>query len=394
MHHASAAGSRSPTPSKSAPASQITSQSSAGCRQALADMDLNQRPASLQPSRDGLQTSNASLKEQQAVRPKQPQQQHQLAKQQQRQMPGGHVRQQHSQEAAEHRPGAGSRQSKQLRWAETKRQPDAQMLYNSPQAAPVRYSHSQPDDIQARSSDPDHQQQTWDIPQEVVAHDIGHAAGVHQTHSNHSEELQVLAQMLAPTAVVQTDQPYKASHPHSTQHSTPAHTWGSSQDCETFWNVASVQDRCPGADEDPRYRQHALQTARHMQLQSEQPCVSDSAAAYQRLAEQPAASHGGTHLGVSNKAQHEAHVHFADMRELPAGIPLTPVLAQHAKPRDSLEASIWKLSGGSRSKQMTAPGRSLPDVLSPIRYASVQHDSLLESLRALAERQQMTGHMV
>ena len=38
--------------------------------------------------------------------------------------------------------------------------------------------------------------------------------------------------------------------------------------------------------------------------------------------------------------------------DLPAGIPLTPVLSQKAQPRDSLEASIWKLSSSQLKQQM------------------------------------------
>lgn len=40
--------------------------------------------------------------------------------------------------------------------------------------------------------------------------------------------------------------------------------------------------------------------------------------------------------------------------DLPAGIPLTPMPGQMAQPRDSLEASIWKLSS-SQGKQQTPP---------------------------------------
>ncbi|KAL0022155.1 hypothetical protein WJX77_000639 [Trebouxia sp. C0004] len=61
-----------------------------------------------------------------------------------------------------------------------------------------------------------------------------------------------------------------------------------------------------------------------------------------------------------------AHDHAAQYRQhwqqqqsnlqvdLPAGIPLTPVLNQTAQPRDSLEASIWKLSS-SKGKQQLPP---------------------------------------
>lgn len=412
MHHASAAGSRSPTPVKSAAVTQTTSQSSADAKQALAEVDLNQRTASWQPSRDRLQSSDMPWQELQAIKPQQPQpqpqqqqrakqqqEQGQLAKQQQHQLEGGHMHQQPSQEGAELMHGAGSRQAKQLRWADTHTQPDAQLLHNSPQAATVRHSVNLPDETQALSLDTDHQQhQTWDVHQEVAKHGKGHAAGSHQTHSIHVEELQVLAQMLEPTAVVQTDQPHKVSHPQTTQHSTPGPDWDPSQHYEAFQYVASVQARCPSTDEGPSYGQHALQTAKQMQLPNksrfEQSFVNNNGAAYQQLLELPPARYDGAHLGVRKKAHLEADPHFTDTRELPAGIPLTPVLVQRAEPRDSLEASIWKLSGGSNNKQMTTAGRVLSDVVSPICYASVKHDSLLESPHALAETQQRAGRTV
>ena len=94
--------------------------------------------------------------------------------------------------------------------------------------------------------------------------------------------------------------------------------------------------------------------------------------------------------------------------DLPAGIPLTPVLSQMAQPRDSLEASIWKLSNskgkhqispknafGVQQQNMPPKGASSMYVLQPNRQnpntrdkpLHMVRDSLEATLQKLAARQ-------
>ena len=92
--------------------------------------------------------------------------------------------------------------------------------------------------------------------------------------------------------------------------------------------------------------------------------------------------------------------------DLPAGIPLTPVLSQKAQPRDSLEASIWKLSSskgkhqipptsafGPQQQHMPAKGASSvygPNWQNPNTRNKPLHmvrDSLEAALQKLAARQ-------
>jgi hypothetical protein len=80
--------------------------------------------------------------------------------------------------------------------------------------------------------------------------------------------------------------------------------------------------------------------------------------------------------------------------ELPAGIPLTPVLSQKAQPRDSLEASIWKLSCSQEKQQMPPKNAFGPQEqnkpqkgaggmygLQPNRQQPISHDKSLHMVR-------------
>jgi len=80
--------------------------------------------------------------------------------------------------------------------------------------------------------------------------------------------------------------------------------------------------------------------------------------------------------------------------ELPAGIPLTPVLSQKAQPRDSLEASICKLSCSQEKQQMPPKNAFGPQEqnkpqkgaggmygLQPNRQQPISHDKSLHMVR-------------
>lgn len=81
--------------------------------------------------------------------------------------------------------------------------------------------------------------------------------------------------------------------------------------------------------------------------------------------------------------------------ELPAGIPLTPVSIKPALPRDSLEASIWKLSSSQRKQQLSASRPVNVVGLEQNQQQSIPgdkslrmvRDSLEATLRSLAARQ-------
>ena len=135
--------------------------------------------------------------------------------------------------------------------------------------------------------------------------------------STHAEHFHSLADMLESSSRCKTD----------TQTSTAASSIAGRQEDQ----VASDGSQTKTGFSAMEIVQHAW---RHHRLDSSRN-ADDHAALYKQQWQQ-------------QQQQHKLQL------DLPAGIPLTPVLSQKAQPRDSLEAGIWKLSS-SKGKHQIPP---------------------------------------
>lgn len=468
MHHASAAGSRTPTPAKSdfARLSQMAglpgsarwpkTQSPTDGRQALAEISLNQRSVGQQT---GPQSISSSWQERQYVEHKEQQapaltehslhqshagmqaalkstnmawQPHQSVLQYGSDMPGIASRdpspmairsaEKHEMQQTERqheqlqtvpvqqqslprrigqRQEESSRQNKQLRWAGTARQ----LQQGSEQPAKVIGSS---DWAVPSNQDANCGQQCSIQYDRVRACD---SVTLHQDKSMHAEELQVLAQMLEPTGSTLSRGLQSLAYSATMQGVMPGSWWEVPHTHDPHHDAAiagsSLSDS--GIDRVTEDRQYATEVPRHMQSPHTSSSVQRALTNHHAMQQLSAAPHDGS-VGKIGSMHCRAGLAGGEMHDLPAGIPLTPIPDQEPHPRDSLEASIWKLSGNGRrrtaglreaSAAWTSRGRS------PRRYRAVHEqkqpsgaqglsqpvvqDRLEASLRLLAARQERTG---
>ena len=331
MHHASAAGGRTPTPPKSDSFRQRSGgQSPAESRRALVEIDLNQ-PSEV--SQTGLWPPAIARQRHQAV-----EQQRQQRERQEKQLAPHPVLQQCSAVGVQHRRDAGSRQNKQLRWANTCRQLDQQLLQGSQPPANSSQVDASSENVLPNSADLGSDRMSGRVSDGT--------ATMNQAQSRHAEELQMLAQMLQSSRTAQPPQLQSLSYPTTAQDLTPK----LSQGYDSHHDAGSASNRSSNANHMPR--QCISERLDRMQPSHAAPglAVADLCTSgwQQNAMQQPCVAQGDCGLAVTGSLHRQSKLHAVEESDLPAGIPLTPIPVQQPQPRDSLEASIWKLSGGRR----------------------------------------------
>lgn len=132
----------------------------------------------------------------------------------------------------------------------------------------------------------------------------------------------------APYALVAASAPCApAQHPWAKPHESPQHTYDWSQHAE--YQDAGYALAGHGVNGVP----HTPWTLQQVQS---------------KVQKSPEEVRGQTQRLLEVLRREQADVERGDLLKLPAGIPLTPVLPTQVLPRDSLEASIWKLSSASK----------------------------------------------
>ena len=262
------------------------------------------------------------------------------------------------------RHGEGSRQ-KQLRWADSVRQLDMQLLHSSDQAAP-----SSPVRLLFRACSPAaadmaHQQQAFAIQRGSVRQDSHNAATTSsfpQSGSGpvHAAEMAILAQMLEPSLAAHSEQ-----HQHELQsigmRNSPNGQQPSWQPCsspELRLDLAHIaQSRPTSAREAVASERFVQQLVRRQPVYLPEQLKSplDYAAMTHQAAQHPSDEYQSAGVVVGRRSHHNHKASPADLSGLPAGTPVTAIPKQ---PRDSLEASIWKLSGDTKHKTLQQRGRS------------------------------------
>ena len=336
MHHASAAGSRTPTPPKADSSRRRSGgQSPAESRQALAEIDLNQH---FLGSQTGLRSPAIVQQRHLPV-----EQQRQQRERQEKQLAPHPVVQQCSQPGMQHRHDAG-RQNKQLRWADTARQLDQQLLQGC--EPPATSSQA---DAPSETELPNNS----DLGSDHVSGQVsGGPAPVNQDQSIHGEELQTLAQMPNSTRTAQPQKLQSLAYPMTAHNLTPVLDWKVPQSYDPHHDAGNAANRSPCVNSTPGYRQYISERLDRMQPQHNVPGLAvascHASGCQQHAAQQPHVAQGDRNLAVTSSMHCQPGLHNTEESYLPAGIPLTPIPVQQPQPRDSLEASIWKLSGGRK----------------------------------------------
>lgn len=338
MHHASTAGSRTPTPPKSDSAGWGSrGQLPAASRIALAEIDLNQPSASLQTGPGS--THIARLRHHPI------EQRGRQSDRQEEQLYPEPVLQQCSQLGVQQRRGAGSRQNKQLRWADTAKQLDQQLLQGSQPPATSSRTQTSPG-----SGSPN----TTGSDQLSGQDDDDGAATPNQDQSIHAEELSPLPQMHKPTRTAQPQQMQSLTYPMTAQSLTPRLNGKVPPSYDSHQGTGSAAITSPSAHYTRGYRLYAPERLDHMQPPHTAlgVAVADCHASgcQQHAMQQLFGAHRSCSLAATGSMHRQPVLHDEEESDLPAGIPLTPVPMQQPQPRDSLEASIWKLSGARRQE--------------------------------------------
>lgn len=342
MHHASTAGSRTPTPPKSHSARWRSSgRSPADNRQALVEIDLNQQPkqAGFQM---GFQTGVVSrLTVQQTHH--HVEQKVQERERQEKQLRSEPVTQRQS--STQHRGSKGSRQRKQLRWADPARQLDQQLLQGSQQPATSSPSAASSGNAAATTASPG---SNW-----LSEQDCHGAATTHQGQIMHIEELQPPARM---EQLLQLQSP---AYPMTTQGVAPSTDWQAPQSYDPHHDASVADIRSQGGHCIHGYRQYASEKLESTQIPHSVTGLADAnddaSECQQHDVQQTFVAECYGSLAVTGSMHRQPGVHIVEGCDLSAGIPLTPDPGQQPQPRDSLEASIWKLSGGRRQHAKVCP---------------------------------------
>ena len=354
MHHANAAGSQTPAMIKSPVMIKPVSNLPTPSRQPLANMDLNKHLPSLNiqsPSQPPAQHADAAVQKLVSVVGS-------MATKQQQQW--GKVLEKQSQEAV-------IAPDKQTCITSTAQQAKGQLRQQ-------QGNGQLEDSLQGYEQTSGVPQQLYAGAGEVLAHFQSsrrvanahdHAGAFADSQSPEAEEAQLLAEMLEPAATSaaerqQPAQPAAAKPGWTSQHASPAPSYAwhtpylSPQQLgsHTIYSVAN-----PGAEA-------SQQVLSPSALISEPECAahnvmhSQHLTAGQQTAWQPhevitTPLDAGNATVQSFRQQQRPAWTLGDAADLPIGVPLTPLPTMQAQPRDSLEASIWKLS--SSQKQQVSP---------------------------------------
>ena len=340
MHHTSSAGSRTSIPPKSDSAgwgSRVLLP--AASRQALAEIDLNEPLPSLQTSPGSTHIA------QQRHRPVE--QRGRQSDRQEEQLYPKPVLQQYSQPGAQQRRDASSRQNKQLRWADTANQLDQQLMRGSQPPATSSQTEIFPGSSSPNTTGPDSDQ--------MSGQDDGGAATPNQGQNIHAEELSALPQLHNPSRTVQPQQMQSLTYPMTVQNLTPRldgkvpASYNSHHDAGNAANTSWWES---SANYTHGYRHYPSERLDYMQPPHTASglAVADCHASgcQQHAMQQPFGGHRDCSLAAKGSMHCQPVLHDVTENDLPPGIPLTPIAAQQPQPRDSLEASIWKLSGARR----------------------------------------------
>lgn len=339
MHHASTAGSRTPTPPKSHSARWRSSgQSPTDNRQALVEIDLNQQPPQA-GFQTGFQTGSVSRLAVQQTHQHDEQKGQEREKQEQRLHQEPTPQQQPS---MQHRGSKGSRQSKQLRWADTARQLDQQLLQGSQQPASSSPSAASSGNIAPQNAEPGNNQ--------MSGQECGGAATMHQHQGMRLEELCDLAQILEPTRTAQPQQLQSLAYIRTAQSVTPSSgrlgPW--SYGPHPMADIAGGR----GGSHTLGYNKYASERREHMQPPLSVTGLANAnqhaSECQQHAVQQNCITECDCSLATTGSMDRQPGLHIVEGSEVPAGISFTPDPGQQPQPRDSLEASIWKLSGGRR----------------------------------------------
>ncbi len=353
MHHANAAGSRPTTVARSAVPAQSMHTSSAAVRQPLAKLDINQQQQQQQQQPRQTESADSSTAGGQAdagCPVSMPFERHQSL-QQQMQLQAHKAVAKHSHCARDATGTATARQLDQELQLMQKQQGSFQRESNMQsyqQTAGRQHQLS----VDAKDVLKDSQE-----PRHVNCASHYDAISAH-SESKHAEESHNLADMPESISGCESD------------NQTP--TAGSGivgrQEVEVSSGVSLTKPGCSAMES----AQHAW---RHPGLDSS--CNADNHAAHY-------------HQQWQQQQQQQNNLQV----DLPAGIPLTPVLSQRAQPRDSLEASIWKLSSsqgkqqmprnnvfGPQEQNMPPKGASCMYGLQPNRQKPNTHDESLHMVR-------------
>ncbi|KAL3139233.1 hypothetical protein ABBQ32_006003 [Trebouxia sp. C0010 RCD-2024] len=397
MHHATTAGSHAPTPAQSDSARWPKTQSLADGRQALAEINLNQPSLGLQTSP---QTSDSLWQKYQSVEHKQQQvpwllesnsnqsssgipagakstkmawQPHQsvlqygsalpadiaragcdlpssaaqsvekhLTLQLERQQQTGQAPQQSVRHGVEQRHDASSRQNKHFRWADA----DRQLRQGGEQPAISSCVSGATDRAVLPNIGASHRQLTSSIQHDPMG--ASDCVPWQQDQDVHAEELQVLAQLLEPTRAALPQRSHSQAYPLTAQDVTPRSRWKAPQTDNPYHDAGIAGSSSSGLVHFPEARQDATEVLRHTgsALTAPEQLAFTNHQARQQLSPVPY----DDSLAMIGNMHHQARLAGGGMHDLPAGIPLTPVQVQQPHPRDSLEASIWKLSGSGQHK--------------------------------------------
>lgn len=333
MHHASTAGSRTPTPPKSHSARWRSSgQSPTDNRQALVEIDLNQQPTQA-GFQSGFQTGLVSrLTVQQTQQPvEQKVQERERQEQQLHQEPTPE-----QQPSMQHRGSKASRQSKQLRWADTARQLDQQLLQGSQQPAASSPSAASSGNAASITADPGSNR--------VSEQNCHGAAIMDQDQSTHLEELCALTQSPEPTRIAQPQQLQSLAYIRTAQSVRPSSAWQGPWSYDPH-PMADIAGSC-GGSHTPGYKQYGSERREHMHPPHSVTGLAHAnhhASECQQHALQQtfvAACYGS--LAVTGSMHHQPGVHIIEGSDLPAGIPLTLTQASSHSP-----GTVLKPASGS-----------------------------------------------
>ena len=192
--------------------------------------------------------------------------------------------------------------------------------------------------------------------------------------SLHAEKLQIVAQMLEPIATsasgwqLPSGAPAAALHMRSLTAShapslTPAmhHSRGTLQAGTVDLDSNSCQ--AVGLSHHMVHSASAI-PSRHVEAYAEHVLYSQRLTAAQQTTLDPhlhSEHYAGADAAVQSIQKQDRPARLlSDASELPVGIPLTPVLSRQPQPRDSLEASIWKLSSSNPKQHKSALSANCP----------------------------------
>ena len=310
MHHANAAGSRPAITARSPVPPQSMHTSSAAVRQPLTKLDINQQQQLQQP-RQAESADSHRVRDQADVGPvSMSTEQHQCHQQQQQQTQGWVMQSENAKETHSHGPrdAAGTTTSRRL-------DQELHLMQESFQRQRHLQSNQQTADCQHQL--PVEAMKVLKDSQEPRRVDNASYYAMTSPHSDsiHAEESHSLADMLESSSRCKTDY----------QTSTAASSIAGRREDQ----VASGGSQTKTGSSAMESLQHVW---RHHRLDSSR--------------------NAGDHAALSKQQRQQQQQNSLQV-DLPAGIPLTPVLSQKAQPRDSLEASIWKLSSRKRKHQIS-----------------------------------------